>query len=67
MTDNTFSEKDIVDFIKEILGDYKCYNLKFHHCLNTSSGYKRNLGIKIASGKYVWFNDQDDWLTNQIS
>lgn len=67
MTDDTFSEKDIVDFIKEILGDYKCYDLKFHHCLNTSSGYKRNLGIEIANGKYVWFNDQDDWLTNQVS
>ena len=37
------------------------------HLINAdvkSCGFARNVGLEIASGKYVWFIDGDDWLLN---
>lgn len=37
-------------------------NIKCIHIKNNGVSYSRNLGIKMASGKYVSFVDQDDYL-----
>lgn len=31
---------------------------------NKGLGEARNSGIKLAKGQYIWFVDQDDWLTD---
>ena len=55
-TDNTY----------EILKDlYKKYNKKFILLQNEKNGglaYTRNVGIKIATGKYIGFIDSDDYV-----
>lgn len=32
-----------------------------------SAGLTRNVGIELATGKYIWFIDGDDWLINNNS
>lgn len=54
-------------FIEETLQEFNFYDIKFVYSRTTASGAKRNYGIAIASSDYIWFNDQDDWLSNQLS
>lgn len=39
-------------------------NIKIITKSNEGLGYARNTGIGYASYEYLWFVDQDDWLTN---
>jgi len=36
-------------------------------CDERSCGIARNIGMDVAKGKYVWFNDGDDWLTDDYA
>lgn len=37
---------------------------RLHKCNCHSCGSSRNEGFQFAKGKYVWFVDGDDWITN---
>lgn len=53
------------DHTLEIMQQYadKNTNIKvFHNKENMGAGYSRNLGLKEASGKYIWFVDADDYI-----
>lgn len=53
-TDNTY----------QILDEYKSkyHNIKVVHKNNEGVVKTRNAGLSLASGKYVWFVDGDDWI-----
>ena len=40
----------------------KYHNIHVIHKNNTGSGYARNEGINIATGRYIWFFDVDDTI-----
>lgn len=39
-------------------------NIKIIECNHKSCGLARNEGMEQAEGKYIWFIDGDDWLTD---
>ena len=41
----------------------KYKNIKVIHKKNEGLGFARNSGLNIASGKYVWFIDSDDFIS----
>ena len=58
---NDKSTDNSKDIIKEYESKYN--NIKvIHNKTNKGIGYNRNLGIEIASGKYIAFVDSDDYI-----
>ena len=58
---NDKSTDNSKDIIKEYENKYQ--NIKvIHNKINKGIGYNRNLGIEIASGKYIAFVDSDDYI-----
>ena len=58
---NDKSTDNSKDIIKEYENKYQ--NIKvIHNKTNKGIGYNRNLGIEIASGKYIAFVDSDDYI-----
>jgi glycosyltransferase involved in cell wall biosynthesis len=49
------------DMLREIAGTDRRVKV-FSHTENKLVGHCRNIGIKNASGNYLWFVDADDWL-----
>lgn len=56
-----------IDCIK-VCDEYaeKYTNLKVIHQKNQGQGVTRNIGMSIATGKWVMFIDSDDWVENNI-
>ena len=53
------------DKTEEIIKNYMFdMNYKIITCFVKSPGGARNVGYNVASGKYIWFVDGDDWLIN---
>lgn len=54
------------DESKEILAEYAAKDGRFViiNTENCGAGAARNVGIKTACGKYLYFPDSDDWLEN---
>lgn len=53
-----------IDYKKYIeMKGYKYY-LNKNSCLGNGVGKLRDFGVTVANGKYVWFIDSDDWITN---
>ena len=53
------------DNTKELVNNYKDSRIKYIYQDNQGSSAARNLGIKIASGRYIAFLDSDDiWNNN---
>jgi len=50
-----------LDVVSEYTRLYK--NIKVFSQENKGLGEARNAGMKLVNGKYVWFVDQDDWIT----
>jgi len=53
-TDNTLT------IIERLSEDYQ--NIKIISITNQGPGAARNKGLMVASGKYIWFVDADDWI-----
>lgn len=51
-----------MNIVKKYANKHK--NLHVLNYENQGLSIARNLGLKKASGDYVWFVDSDDWLTN---
>jgi len=51
-----------VSIIKQLQKEYSTLRL-IHHERNRKLGGARNTGLKMASGKYVWFVDSDDYIS----
>ena len=52
------------DGTREILNNYKEENIKIINNNNNGVSFSRNLGIKLATGKYIMFVDIDDYLSS---
>lgn len=48
------------DNIEEIIAKYTCENIRMHNKNNGGVSSARNVGLELASAKYVWFCDPDD-------
>lgn len=57
------------DHSPQILDKYAALDSRFHiiHKENEGVSATRNLGIKLAKGKYIQFVDSDDWLANHAT
>ncbi|PTG51661.1 glycosyltransferase family 2 protein [Staphylococcus chromogenes] len=71
--DNNFYEIVVVDDCStdntwSILQEYNHSNISLYRLDNNTGGpsVPRNIGLKYASGKYVYFHDGDDWLHPDI-
>lgn len=56
------SSDDSLDIIKDIAATDS--RVKYHHQENRGGGAARNVAIKHATGKYIYFMDADDKLDN---
>lgn len=54
---STDNSADVLEKFKE-----KDSRIKIFHIKNHGIAYARNLALKNASGKYIYFMDSDDWL-----
>ncbi len=50
-----------IDIINEFKNQYT--NITIFSQKNKGLGGARNSGINLAKGEYIWFIDQDDWIT----
>ena len=58
---NDCSTDDSIEIVYKLQEKYK--NIKIiNHIQNKKQGGARNTGIKNATGKYIWFVDQDDFI-----
>lgn len=69
--DDTVPEK-VISLMREILITCQIgnYGFDFEYCQNPHSGYKRNRGVEYAikyNIPYIWFIDQDDWITETFA
>ena len=54
------SNDNTINLIKNI----KNRNIKIYSCKHRGPGFARNVGIKHAKGKYIFFADSDDTINS---
>lgn len=58
-------EKDNQDKTEEVIKEYMAdMNYQILYSNGKTVGLARNVGMKAASGDYIWFVDGDDWIIN---
>ena len=63
---NDFSEDDSLRILKMYEEKYSCIKVINFNDSNKGVATARNCGIRNANGKYIFFLDSDDCITNEV-